>query len=51
MLGLISSSTVEFNLKLRPYIKAYVTKALELVNSIDVCNYKLNQFNANKSKF
>lgn len=44
MLNLISSASVEFNLKLRPSIKSYVTKALELVNSIDVCNYKLNQF-------
>lgn len=44
MLNLISSASVEFNLKLRPSIKAYVTKALELVNSIDVCNYKLKQF-------
>ena len=44
MVMLINSTSVEFNLRLRPIIKSYVTKALELIKSVDNANFKLHKF-------
>ena len=44
MVLLINSSSVEFNLRLRPIIKSYVTKALELIKCVDDAKFKLHKF-------
>lgn len=44
MLWLINSTTPDFNLRLRPIIKQYVTKAMELINSVQKVNFELIKF-------
>lgn len=45
---LINSSSTEFNLRLRPMIKVYVTKTLELIKRVDEARFKLNRFKYGK---
>lgn len=40
----INSTSVSFNLRLRPMFKSYVTKSLELINRVDEARFKLNKF-------
>ena len=44
MCWLLNSTSIEFNLRLRPMIKNYVTKTLELVKRVDEASFKLNKF-------
>ena len=40
---LLNSTSIEFNLKLRPMIKNYFTKAFELIKRVDEAKFKLNK--------
>lgn len=40
----INSTSISFNLRLRPMFKNYVTKSLELINRVDEARFKLNKF-------
>lgn len=40
----INSTSISFNLRLRPMFKSYVTKSLELINRVDEARFKLNKF-------
>ena len=48
MLLLINSTSSEFNLRLRPMIKNYFTKAYELVKRVDEAQFRLNRFRYGK---
>lgn len=45
---LFNSSSIVFNLRLRPMMKVYVTKTLELIKRVDEAKYKLNRFKYGK---
>lgn len=44
ILWLINSTSIEFNMRLRPMIKSYFTKAMELVKRVDEAKFKLNKY-------
>lgn len=48
MCWLINSSSTEFNLRLRPLMKVYVTKTLELIKKVDDAKWKLNRYKYGK---